>query len=143
VMSTYHPKAPWSVGLAMDRNKIIYGLAVEIYAAESNESGGTWEGVLNGLKRGRQVYVRMPEAKEKNANLLLIQKGAVPVDFTGNITTAKAPYQEPITDTNHKVIREPGIYEEDQKEADAKTSYSDTEIIAEAIELLKGNNGKG
>ncbi len=70
VMSIYHPKAPWSVGLAMDRNKIIYGLANHIYAAESNNSGGTWEGVLNGLKRGRKVYVRKPGLKEKNANTL-------------------------------------------------------------------------
>lgn len=84
VMSIYHPKAPWSVGLAMDRNKIIYGLANHIYTAESNNSGGTWEGVLNGLKRGRKVYVRKPGLKEKNANNILISKGATPVDDFGN-----------------------------------------------------------
>ena len=83
-MSIYHPKAPWSVGLAMDRNKIIYGLANQIYVAESNSSGGTWEGVLNGLKRGRKIFVRYPDGHEKNANGLLIQKGASPVDFYGN-----------------------------------------------------------
>jgi DNA processing protein len=49
VISTYHPSAPWSVGLAMDRNKIIYGLARDVYVAESGDSGGTWEGTLNGL----------------------------------------------------------------------------------------------
>jgi DNA processing protein len=84
VISIYHPKAPWSVGLAMDRNKIIYGLAHHIYAAESNNSGGTWEGVQDGLKRGRKVYVRQPNHSEKNANDLLIQKGATPVDMQGN-----------------------------------------------------------
>ncbi len=85
VLSIYHPKAPWSVGLAMDRNKIIYGLANQIYVAESNSSGGTWEGVLNGLKRGRKIFVRKPDALERNANGLLIQKGASPVDFNGNV----------------------------------------------------------
>ncbi len=83
VISTYHPKTPWSVGLAMDRNKTIYGLAERIYAAESNRSGGTWEGVLDGLKKGRKVYVRQPGANEKNANDELIKRGAVPVDIHG------------------------------------------------------------
>ena len=84
VMSIYHPKAPWSVGFAMDRNRIIYALANHIYAAESNSSGGTWEGVLNGLKRGRKVFVRKPAPGEKNANNRLIGMGATPVDMDGN-----------------------------------------------------------
>jgi predicted Rossmann fold nucleotide-binding protein DprA/Smf involved in DNA uptake len=37
VLSTFHPKAVWSVGLAMARNPIIYGLADEIFVAESRE----------------------------------------------------------------------------------------------------------
>ncbi len=84
ILSTFHPKAKWSVGLAMARNPIIYGLANEIYVAESSEKGGTWEGVQDGLKKGRTIYVRYPNPKEKNANLVLIQKGAIGVDFNGN-----------------------------------------------------------
>lgn len=84
VLSTFHPRAKWSVGLAMARNPIIYGLANEIYVAESSEKGGTWEGVQDGLKKGRKIYVRYPNPKEKNANLILIEKGAIPVDFNGN-----------------------------------------------------------
>lgn len=84
VLSTFHPRAKWSVGLAMARNPIIYGLANEIYVAESSQKGGTWEGVQDGLKKGRTIYVRYPNPKEKNANLLLIQKGAVGVDFNGD-----------------------------------------------------------
>ncbi len=84
VMSIYHPKAPWSVGFAMDRNRIIYALANHIYAAESNSKGGTWEGVLNGLKRGRKVFVRKPGPGEENANTRLIELGATPVDMDGN-----------------------------------------------------------
>ena len=33
VVSTYFPKTPWNVGLAMGRNIYIYGLAKEIYVA--------------------------------------------------------------------------------------------------------------
>ena len=85
VFSTYHPKAVWDVGLAMARNVYIYGLAEEIYVAESDCKGGTWSGVSDGLKKGRIFYVRKPDPNEKNANNLLIEKGAVAVDMEGNI----------------------------------------------------------
>jgi predicted Rossmann fold nucleotide-binding protein DprA/Smf involved in DNA uptake len=90
VLSTFHPKVPWRVELAMARNPIIYGLADEIYVAESNEKGGTWSGVIDGLRKGRKIFVRKPEPDEKNANELLIQKGAVPVDFDGNVLEYEA-----------------------------------------------------
>ncbi len=83
VLSTFFPKAPWKTELAMARNPIIYGLADEIYVAESSEKGGTWSGVLDGLKKGRKIFVRKPDPDEKNANGILIDKGAVPVDFYG------------------------------------------------------------
>ncbi len=89
VISIYHPKAPWSVGLAMDRNKIIYALAHEIFAAESGSTGGTWEGVINGIKRGRKVFVRKAAPIENNANNLLISKGAIPVDDYGKVVQAE------------------------------------------------------
>ena len=84
VVSTFHPKAPWSVGLAMNRNIYIYGLAKEIYVAESDSKGGTWAGVMDGLRKRRKIYVRQPESDEKNANNLLILKGAIPVDMNGD-----------------------------------------------------------
>lgn len=84
VLSTFFPKAPWKVELAMARNSIIYGLVDEIYVAESSEKGGTWSGVIDGLRKGRKIYVRKPELTEKNANNILIQRGAVAVDFNGN-----------------------------------------------------------
>jgi predicted Rossmann fold nucleotide-binding protein DprA/Smf involved in DNA uptake len=85
VLSTFFPKAPWSVQLAMGRNPVIYGLAKNIYVAESGHEGGTWSGVMNGLGKGRTIYVRMPEPGESNANLALIEKGATPVDFDGEV----------------------------------------------------------
>ncbi len=84
VLSTFYPKAPWSVQLAMARNSIIYGLASEIYVAESSDKGGTWSGVMDGLRKGRTIHVRAPNPREKNANGLLISKGAKAVDEFGN-----------------------------------------------------------
>ncbi|OGU39311.1 MAG: DNA transporter [Ignavibacteria bacterium GWB2_35_12] len=92
VLSTFFPKAPWSVQLAMARNPIIYGLADEIYVAQSDEKGGTWAGVTDGLRKDRTIYVRYPERGELNANLKLIQKGAKAVDFDGNLI------EEPLKD---------------------------------------------
>lgn len=85
VMSTFAPKAPWSVEFAMARNPIIYGMASEIFVAQSDEKGGTWAGVLDGLRKNRPVYVRYPDDKEKNANRLIIQKGASAVDMCGKV----------------------------------------------------------
>lgn len=85
VLSTFFPKAGWEVGLAMARNTYIYGLAREIYVAESEEKGGTWEGAMNGFKRNRLVYVRCPGPDEKNANLKLISMGGIPVNALGEV----------------------------------------------------------
>lgn len=93
VLSTFHPKAPWSTGLAMARNVYIYGMATEIYVAESDSKGGTWAGVIDGLRKLRKIYVRQPLPEEKNANQLLIEKGAIPVSLQGEI--CERPDNEP------------------------------------------------
>jgi predicted Rossmann fold nucleotide-binding protein DprA/Smf involved in DNA uptake len=96
VLSIFPPKAVWATGLAMARNPIIYALASEIYVAQSADSGGTWTGALDGLKKNRCVCVRQPQEGEQNANQLLIDKGAKAVDFEGypivsNPTDKQAP----------------------------------------------------
>lgn len=105
VLSTFHPKAAWSAGLAMARNPIIYGLASEIFVAQSAQSGGTWAGAIDGLKKGRQIFVRQPQAGEKNANALLIEQGATPVDFEGNPIAIAAPTPQPVPDEQQAIIR--------------------------------------
>lgn len=84
VMSTFAPKAPWSKEFAMARNPIIYGMASDIFVAQSDEKGGTWSGVIDGLRKKRTIYVRWPETNEINANIKLIEKGALAVDIYGN-----------------------------------------------------------
>ena len=84
-VSTYSPKAGWSVGLAMGRNAYIYGMAEEIYVAESDSKGGTWNGVIDGLKKGRKIFIRKATPEEECANNELIAKGAIAVDEFGNL----------------------------------------------------------
>ena len=113
VLSTFFPKAPWRVELAMARNPIIYGLAAEIYVAESSDKGGTWSGVIDGLRKNRKIFVRKPDDSEKNANYLLIQKGAIPIDFNGKTNKGYVPVEnsdlfsavnEPTADYEKKII---------------------------------------
>ena len=104
VLSVFHPKSPWSVDLAMARNSIIYGLASEIYAAQSDDKGGTWSGVTDGLKKGRIVYVRMPEKTEKCANMILINMGSEAVDMDGNPIHPKVEYE--LFDTVSSIVAE-------------------------------------
>ncbi|MDD4310016.1 MAG: DNA-processing protein DprA [Candidatus Cloacimonetes bacterium] len=85
VLSTFHPKAPWKVELAMARNPIIYGMANSIFVAESSDSGGTWSGVKDGLPNGRTIFVRKQDIAEANANDKLISLGAIAVDSKGKI----------------------------------------------------------
>lgn len=113
VLSTFHPQSPWKVELAMARNPVIYGLACEIFVAESSEKGGTWSGVIDGLRKNRRIFVRKPVENEKNANHILIQKGAIPVDMCGQATEPmelpKGQGQvitadEPVADYGFKVL---------------------------------------
>jgi DNA protecting protein DprA len=104
VLSTFFPKAPWKAELAMARNPIIYGLASEIYVAESSDKGGTWSGVVDGLRKNRKIYVRKPNSNESNANNLLIQKGAIAVDFNGN---PLLDYKPPLAEVNQLSLNEP------------------------------------
>ena len=80
ILSNYYPSSSWSIAQAMERNAYIYGLSNEIYVSETDNSGGTWAGAINGLRYKRKVYVRVPGANEKNSNNLLIEKGAIGID---------------------------------------------------------------
>jgi hypothetical protein len=44
---------------------------------------------MDGLKRGRKIYVRYPEPKEKNANLKLVELGALAVNMDGEVVDSK------------------------------------------------------
>ena len=138
VLSTFFPKAGWDVGLAMARNAYIYGLAKEIYVAESDNKGGSWEGALNGLKRQRKIYVRYPHVKEKNANLKLVELGALPVNVVGEIMEEKRqPTSELFEPTTKNEVQEPITHYENGKRSIEKDileflnkgTYTSKEII--------------
>ncbi len=85
------------------------GLHLRFYVAESSETGGTWSGVIDGLRKGRIIYVRKPDLKEKNANNILISKGGKAVDIAGNLTTYEIP------DEVNSLVSKPGLNTTEEK----------------------------
>jgi len=152
VLSTFYPKAPWSVRLAMARNPIIYGLASEIYVAESSEKGGTWSGVIDGLRKSRNILVRKPNPMEKNANNILISKGAKPVDKNGNAILYDTPSIKPLVvaepssnNIEKKIIEllQKGTYDSKNIVKKLNIDWSTRQVTAflknaEEIEVIKG-----
>lgn len=77
----YSPDAPFQVGNAMGRNKLVYGLSVAtIVVAASEGKGGTWSGAVEALEMDLcPVLVRAgrdaPAAHER-----LVRKGGIPIE---------------------------------------------------------------
>jgi len=81
LLTPYLPTAGFSVGGAMGRNKVIYGLADYAVVVSSDlEKGGTWAGAVEALKAGWcPVFVRADPGVPPG-NLELVKKGAVAIE---------------------------------------------------------------
>jgi len=79
LLTPYHPRAPFSVGAAMGRNKIVYGLAKwALVVSAAFEEGGTWAGAVEALReRWTPVFVRSAE-QVPSGNGPLLARGALP-----------------------------------------------------------------
>ena len=130
VLSVFPPKATWNTGFAMARNPIIYGLANEIYVAESSEKGGTWSGAIDGLKKGRNIYVRNVTEEENNANQLLIEKGGIAIDNFGERINTDIPKEELEID----LVNEPKVNYEDKI---VELLYNGQYAVKDIIKILK------
>ncbi|HEU0002041.1 MAG TPA: DNA-processing protein DprA [Ktedonobacteraceae bacterium] len=79
LMSQFHPDAQWVVSRAMERNKVVTGLAQVVIVAESDTKGGTWEGANGALKQHRLLYVRQSDtALPDNSKLIELGGQALP-----------------------------------------------------------------
>ncbi len=77
LISPYDPNSGFNVGNAMGRNKYIYALAdAALVVSTAVDSGGTWAGAVEALKRGvPPVFVRLQEPAPEG-NLKLLEEGA-------------------------------------------------------------------
>lgn len=80
LLSTAHPRAPFNVGRAMERNKYIYALSLAaVVVSSAVEKGGTWAGATENLKHGWvPLFARAGDDVPKG-NERLLKAGANPI----------------------------------------------------------------
>jgi DNA protecting protein DprA len=82
LLSQFHPDAQWVVSRAMERNKVVTGLAQIVIVAESDMQGGTWAGANGALRQNRPIYVREPASSSSlPGNKALIELGGHPLPW--------------------------------------------------------------
>lgn len=79
LLTSYHPRAGFSAGRAMGRNKIIYGLSRAVLVIASGESGGTWSGAQEALKSGYATVLVWVGDGAGPGNEALVRHGGTPV----------------------------------------------------------------
>lgn len=80
LISPYHPKARFTAGTAMARNRLIYAMAdYALVVSTTYNKGGTWNGAIEELKRSnsRTVFVRIDQ-NAPSGNKKLLQQAAIP-----------------------------------------------------------------
>lgn len=78
LLTPYKPNAGFTVATAMGRNKIVYALSdLTLVVATDNDTGGTWAGATESLRKGYGTVVVWRGAGEGPGNAALEAKGAV------------------------------------------------------------------
>ncbi|MEJ5315262.1 DNA-processing protein DprA [Anaerolinea thermophila] len=78
LVTPYSPDAPFSVGAAMGRNKLIYALAdYAIVVVSDVEKGGTWAGAIEALKAKWVPVFVVVHDQTPPGNQKLIEQGAL------------------------------------------------------------------
>ena len=93
LVTPYSPKAGFSVGAAMGRNKLIYALAdYALVIASDAGKGGTWAGATEALKAKWLPVFVLDSPDVPDGNRQLLQKGALP--FPNSLLTASLTLRE-------------------------------------------------
>jgi predicted Rossmann fold nucleotide-binding protein DprA/Smf involved in DNA uptake len=90
--SPYLPDSGFSVGAAMGRNRLIYTLAdYAVVVASDAESGGTWAGATEALRRRWLPVFVLKYAGMPDGNRLLLERGALPLPYPFPTPVAQVP----------------------------------------------------
>lgn len=89
VISQFAPDAPWSIGRAMARNKLVIALSNAILVVEAGEKGGTLDAGIKSIKSERPLLIADYEGIPKTAtgNKLLESKGGIPTKSSDILET--------------------------------------------------------
>lgn len=89
-ITNYSPESDFSVGNAMGRNKIIYGLSKSVLVVTSDyEKGGTWSGATEALKNDYSNVLVWRGNTIPKGNKELIKLGAYPVEKFEDLFNAR------------------------------------------------------
>lgn len=78
LVTPFHPKTGFTVGAAMQRNKVVYGLArYALVVSSDKESGGTWAGAIENLKAGWVPMFVRDGVDVPDGNQALLKRGAI------------------------------------------------------------------
>lgn len=106
LLSQFHPEAQWVVSRAMERNKVVTGLAQIVIVAEADTKGGTWDGANGALAQHRPLYVRRTESPSSlPGNKALIERGGHPLPW---------PMENP-AETLSPLLRESAVVRQQQE----------------------------
>lgn len=97
-ISPYDPSAGFNVGIAMQRNKLIYALADASLVVNSDlNKGGTWAGAVEQLDKFKFVVVYVRSTGERSSGLdALRNKGAIPWPNPGGVEEFDAVFDVPV-----------------------------------------------
>lgn len=92
LLSQFRPTQRWIVGTAMERNKVICGLADGLVIVEAGASGGTLNTGRECLRQGKSLWVIQYQRPKETAagNDILIQEGAIPLHTEKDLYDAMA-----------------------------------------------------
>lgn len=79
LLSQVSPGAPFNVGNAMARNRLVYSFADVAVVASSGDKGGTWEGSKENLKHDWIPLLVRDEADAGDGASALLESGALPL----------------------------------------------------------------
>lgn len=92
LVSKVLPAAPFTIGNAMDRNKLIYCLAEQALVVTSAlKTGGTWQGATENLRRNWVPLLVRTGADTPAGNEALLDLGAQPVTLASLAAVLAAP----------------------------------------------------
>lgn len=78
--SPFGPDAPFSIGNAMARNKLVYGICdVTVIVTSDEGKGGTWAGATEALEKGYGRVAVWVGSEAGPGNAALVAKGATPI----------------------------------------------------------------
>jgi predicted Rossmann fold nucleotide-binding protein DprA/Smf involved in DNA uptake len=93
----YGPEAPFSVGNAMGRNKLIYALStVTLVVASDKDEGGTWAGAVEALRGGFGRIAVWRGSGEGPGNAHLVRRGGLPINAIDQLDQLLLESDEPV-----------------------------------------------